>query len=124
MWAEKEWATVEHAFQAMKTSNEGEIEGIRLAKNPEQAKKMGRRVKLRLDWEQVKVGIMEDIVMAKFQQHPSLARKLVATGDTILKEGNSWGDAIWGVDHRTGRGRNLMGRILMEIREELADLVE
>ena len=71
---------------------------------------------MRPDWEQVKTGIMEEIVRAKFTQHPELAALLLATGDTVLVEGNHWGDTCWGVDTRTGRGENHLGKILMKVR--------
>ena len=86
---------------------------------PSKSKGMGRRVPLRPDWEEVKVGIMEEIVRAKFTQHPELAERLLATGDKVLIEGNHWGDTCWGVDTRTGRGENHLGKILMNVREEL-----
>ena len=87
---------------------------------PGKSKGVGRRVPLRPDWEQVKVGIMEEIVRAKFTQNPELAARLMATGEKILVEGNTWGDTCWGVDLRTGQGENHLGRILMKVREELA----
>lgn len=81
---------------------------------------MGRRVKLRPDWEQVKTAVMEEVVRAKFTQNPDLAALLLSTGDAELIEGNTWGDTCWGVDLRTGRGENRLGRILMKVRAELA----
>ena len=69
---------------------------------PGKSKGVGRRVPLRPDWEEVKVGIMEEIIRAKFTQHPELAAMLLATGEKVLVEGNTWGDTCWGVDVRTG----------------------
>ena len=80
---------------------------------------MGRQVQLRPDWEQVKDGIMEEIVHAKFFQIEPFARKLVATGNAELIEGNTWGDTYWGVDLHTMQGQNKLGKILMKIRDEL-----
>ena len=59
--------------------------------NPSEAKKLGRRVNLRKDWEAVKVKIMEEIVRAKFTQNPDLAEKLLATGDAYLEGGQHMG---------------------------------
>lgn len=87
--------------------------------NPSEAKKMGRRVKLRKDWEEVKDGIMYNVCYAKFTQNPDLKEKLIATGDKELVEGNTWGDRCWGVCN--GVGENRLGKILMRIREELRD---
>ena len=111
----------EAAFQAQKCMTEEErlpFTGF----GPGKSKGMGRRVKLRPDWEEVKVGIMEEIVRAKFTQHPELAAQLLATGEKVLVEGNTWGDTFWGVDLRTGQGKNHLGRILMKVREELASV--
>ena len=83
------------------------------------AKRKGRQMKLRDDWDRVKVGLMEEIVRSKFCQNPRLAARLLATGDALLAEGNDWHDTFWGVDSATGKGENHLGKILMRIREEL-----
>lgn len=82
----------EAAFQAAKCP-ERMTEFCRL--NPSEAKRLGRRVKLRGDWEAVKDAVMYEICKAKFSQNPDLADKLVATKDAELIEGNTWGDRIW-----------------------------
>lgn len=106
----------EAAFQAQKTTNKF----IRMKfhqLNPSDAKKLGRQVQLREDWEQIKDQVMYEICKAKFEQNPDLREKLLATGDEILVEGNTWGDRIWGTVH--GVGENRLGRILMRVRSEL-----
>ncbi len=106
----------EAAFQAQKTTNKF----IRMKfhqLNPSDAKKLGRQVHLREDWEQIKDQVMYEICKAKFEQNPDLRAKLLATGDEILVEGNTWGDRIWGAVH--GVGENRLGRILMRVRSEL-----
>ena len=108
----------EAAFQAQKCMTEEEKRPF-TGYGPGKSKGAGRRVKLRPDWETVKTGIMEEIVRAKFTQHPELAARLLATGERMLAEGNTWGDTCWGVDARTGEGENRLGKILMKIREEL-----
>ncbi len=82
----------------------------------DEAKKFGRKVEMREDWDEVKVELMTQIVEAKFSQHPELAVRLLETGDKPLKEGNYWGDVFWGIDHRTGEGENHLGKILMNLR--------
>jgi ribA/ribD-fused uncharacterized protein len=72
---------------------------------------------LRRDWETVKVDVMREAVLAKFTQHPDLRRTLLATGDAALVE-HTRRDAFWG-DGGDGRGRNKLGRILMEVRARL-----
>lgn len=64
--------------------------------NASEAKKAGRQLMLRKDWEAVKVGVMRELVFAKFNQNTALAEKLRATGDASLEEGNDWGDRTWG----------------------------
>ena len=108
----------EAAFQAQKCLTEEEKAQF-TAFGPGKSKGIGRRVKLRPDWEEVKAGIMEEVVRAKFTQHPELAAMLLATGEKVLVEGNTWGDTCWGVDLRTGQGENRLGKILMKVREEL-----
>lgn len=108
----------EAAFQAQKCSVYNDRKQFSFL-NASEAKKLGRKVSLRPDWEEVKIGIMREIVREKFEQHPKLAEKLLATGDSYLEEGNTWGDRVWGTVN--GQGANNLGRILMEIREELKE---
>ena len=112
----------EAAFQAQKCEYPAERE-VFATLNPSEAKKKGRRVKLRPDWESVKMKLMYDIVWAKFTQHPDLAEKLLATGDAVLEEGNNWNDRIWGVVWENGvkKGSNLLGQILMLVRQRLQE---
>jgi ribA/ribD-fused uncharacterized protein len=110
------YATVEHAFQAAKTHNRAEKAQIAEASTPGKAKRLGRRVQLRPDWESVKIGIMEALVRLKFQTHADLRAQLLETGDAELVEGNNWNDTFWGVCR--GKGRNELGRILTQVRQE------
>lgn len=106
----------EAAFQAQKTLDINER--MKFANlSPSDAKKLGRRVTLRADWDDVKYLIMQNIVDAKFNQHPMLAKSLIATENEHLEEGNTWGDKIWGTVN--GVGSNWLGMILMNTRERL-----
>ena len=106
----------EAAFQAQKcTTMEDRIKFSYL--NPSDAKRLGRRIILRNDWESVKISIMREIVFEKFKQNPHLTEKLLDTGNIYLEEGNNWGDRIWGTVN--GVGRNELGKILMEVRKEI-----
>lgn len=90
---------------------------------PGQAKRLGRKVELVDDWEQIKVETMRILVWQKFVDHPALAERLLATGVSLLVEGNNWGDRFWGrVNDGMGTGENWLGKILMETREGLRDL--
>lgn len=115
------WRTNEHAFQALKTLELHERMAVRDAPAPGRAKRLGRHVTLRPDWDEVRYDIMRLCVRAKFTQHAGLASRLLATGQAHLEEANTWGDRAWGtVD---GVGTNWLGLILMEVRAELAALV-
>ena len=106
----------------MKTLDIDERKAIAAAETPGKAKRMGRQVKLRPDWEKVKLYYMELGLKLKFQD-PALAKKLIETGDEELIEGNWWHDNTWGscycVKCSRIAGRNLLGMLLMELRKEL-----
>lgn len=108
------YATVEHAYQAAKSIDPAKREIVRDMPQPAMAKRAGRRLKSRTDWEQVKVGVMRALLAEKFAPGTRLAAQLDATGDVVLEEGNTWGDTFWGVCR--GTGLNTLGRLLMEIR--------
>lgn len=111
------YPTVEHFFQAMKTTDPAERAKILAAKTAGEAKKIGRTVTLRKNWNEIREEVMETALRAKFQQNPELKKKLIDTGDVDLIEGNTWGDTFWGqVD---GKGQNKLGKLLMKIRDEL-----
>lgn len=112
------YPSVEHAYQAAKTTKADEREEIRLASTAKQAKKLGKLVTMRGDWVEKKVEIMEGLVREKFMNE-ALKRKLLETGHAKLIEGNWWGDTFWGVCK--GKGENHLGKILMKIREEIRD---
>ena len=105
----------EAAYQAQKCTAQADKLKFALLP-PDEAKKLGRKVAMRPDWDEAKLDIMQRIVSAKFTQNPTLAQDLLDTGDKILKEGNYWRDLYWGVDLRTGEGENHLGKILMALR--------
>jgi len=113
------WPTSEHYFQAMKFKDLSEQEKVRKAHSPMQAARMGRDRKrtLRRDWESAKVNVMREAVFAKFRQHEALSELLLATGDAVIIE-HTANDDYWG-DGGDGKGKNMLGRILMEVRAEL-----
>jgi len=113
------YPTVEHAFQAAKAKDRALKLSVANAPSPGAAKRMGRKLHLRPDWEMVKVDIMRALVRLKFSTHSELRAQLLATGDAMLIEGNTWNDTFWGVCQ--GNGRNQLGEILMEVRRELAE---
>jgi len=112
-----EYPTVEHAYQAAKTLDVEDREKIRTSGPPAKAKKLGRKVVIRADWESIKFDVMESLLRQKFAAGTELAQKLIGTGDGLLVEGNYWNDFVWGVCN--GVGQNHLGRLLMEIRNDL-----
>lgn len=121
------YPTVEHYYIAMKVNDEQLINGkyytvgdfremISKIESPGLAKKIGRMVKLRSDWDNYKFEVMNWAVREKFKD-TNLAQLLIDTGDQELVEGNWWGDTVWGVCK--GKGQNHLGKILMQVRNEL-----
>jgi ribA/ribD-fused uncharacterized protein len=120
----KRWRTTEHYFQAQKFAGTDYETDIRNAPTARQAASLGRsrKVPIRRDWEHVKDQVMLDALRAKFSQHPYLHEILLGTGDALLVE-HTERDAYWG-DGGDGSGRNMLGRLLMQVREELRNSVE
>ncbi|MCD0461427.1 NADAR family protein [Roseiconus lacunae] len=113
------WPTSEHYFQAMKFKDKKDQEQIRKANSPMLAARMGRDRKrtLRKDWESAKVNVMHEALVAKFTQHEELRELLLGTGDAKIIE-HTANDGYWG-DGGDGRGKNMLGRLLVELRETL-----
>lgn len=107
--------SVENAYQASKTLNRFQRLHIAQFCSPGQAKRYGRNVILREDWEDVKLEIMTDLVTQKFTKNLELLTKLLNTGESMLIEGNNWNDTYWGICN--GKGENNLGKILMKIRK-------
>lgn len=110
--------TSEHLYQAMKMTNDDDVEKIRKAKTPAKAKKLGNTLPIVGNWNDIKLQVMEITLRTKFN-YPEMKEKLLATGDKDLEEGNTWGDKFWGtVD---GKGENWLGKLLMKIRNQLKE---
>lgn len=110
---------VESAYQALK-SKDYEVRKKFENLSGAEAKRLGRKVNLREDWNSIKDNVMEYLVRIKFK-NVELRRKLLATGEQPLIEGNYWNDRYWGVDLKSGLGKNKLGEILMKIRKEIRD---
>lgn len=112
----------EAAFQAQKLINEKEKQRFSNL-SPSEAKKLGRSIELRKDWETIKSSAMYYICMAKFSQNEDLKKRLIETADLHLEETNWWHDNCWGNctcnKCKDIQGENRLGRILMLIRDEL-----
>lgn len=118
------YPTVEHAYQCAKTLSQVERDRVCFVfaadgkpirrTTPGEAKRAGRQVTLRADWDAVRIDVMRQLLVEKFSSVRQ-AEALIATGDAELIEGNNWGDTFWG--RCNGRGENWLGKLLMEIRE-------
>jgi ribA/ribD-fused uncharacterized protein len=120
----KGYPTIEHAYQAAKSLHLGDRNLISSLR-PDQAgkaKRLGKKFVLRSDWEDIKIEVMEKLLRQKFDQS-ALKQKLLNTGSQKLVEGNHWHDNYWG-DCRCQRcggvinGLNMLGILLMKLREE------
>lgn len=118
------YPTSEHAYQAAKTANPIQKEAIRKADTPDDAKRLGRRVEIKSNWDEIKDEVMYEIVSNKFK-NKRMQAKLLATENEILVEGNYWHDNYWGscicpkcLQKPKG---NVLGKILMRVRKELKE---
>jgi ribA/ribD-fused uncharacterized protein len=118
-WLGRECATVEHAFQMSKTLISFDRDFVAEAATPGRAKRLGRGLHLRGDWEEIKDDVMRTLLLLKFSQNSELWALLDATGDATLVEGNTWGDTYWGALRKpdgTYDGLNKLGMMLMDTR--------
>lgn len=124
-WSGHAYPTVEHAFQAAKTIDQVARRPFQLPapvyETASKAKQAGRKLRLRPEWEEFKLGVMHDLLATKFRDR-DMAMRLLATGDVLLIEGNTWGDTFWGAIRNTKGalvGENYLGQMLMAVREEI-----
>ena len=112
---ELKFPTLEHAFQASKTLWESERITISQLPTPGKAKRMGKKIHLRSDWERIKINVMFELLQQKFSQ-PLFKDLLLNTSDIEIVE-DTWDDQFWGVVD--GSGSNHLGKLLMVIRDNL-----
>lgn len=115
-------SSTEHLYQAAKTNDESQKKFVMAQTTAAAAKKVGRTVTIKDNWDKDKLQVMLEIVRKKFYSSKDLSRILLDTGDSILIEGNYWHDTFWGQCHcpkHNWEGENHLGEILMHIRAEL-----
>jgi ribA/ribD-fused uncharacterized protein len=111
--------SVEHAYMSQKNLSSEWKEKCQDSRiSAAQIKKMSREIDLREDWESVKIDVMYQALCAKFEV-PEMKEKLLGTGYAFLMEGNTWNDTFWGVDIKTRKGKNMLGKLLMQVREKI-----
>lgn len=114
-----EYNSVEHAYMSAK-SDDGDWKILCSSENYSagKIKRLSRDIPLRKDWDSIKLSVMKECLEQKFQQEPYKS-KLLSTGNSILQEGNNWGDTFWGIGLKSERGLNYLGNLIIEIREQL-----
>jgi len=111
-----EYPSVEHAYQAAKTTSVNSKKWIASLEAPVEAKRKGRLLVVRDDWDTIKVDVMTHLCVIKFSKDP-LKSLLIETFPMVIQEGNWWGDTFWGVCN--GQGDNILGKILMRVRADI-----
>jgi ribA/ribD-fused uncharacterized protein len=111
------YPTVENAYQASKTLDEPTRRDF-IYLTPMDAKRYGKEITIRADWECIKLDVMEGLLKQKFKVGSDLAQKLMNTGEEELVEGNHWHDTYWG-QCPLGNGENHLGKLLMKVRADL-----
>jgi ribA/ribD-fused uncharacterized protein len=108
------YPSTENAYMAAKTLDINQRREFQTI-DPKEAKKLGRKISLRADWEDVKFDVMLSVCFDKFWRNKTIRKKLIDTGSAHLEETNHWGDTIWGTNE-SREGQNNLGLILMDIR--------
>lgn len=105
----------EAAYMAQKTLSIDLRKKFAECSTGSEAKKLGRSIELRKDWDEVhRIHSMYRVLLAKFTQDEHCLKVLLSTGDKYLEETNWWNDTYWGVCD--GVGKNHLGQTLMTIR--------
>lgn len=114
------YSTSEHLYQSLKYLDKDKQKLIRNQSSPKQAATIGRSLNgIREDWSLVKLDAMKFVLYAKLISNLSLARKLIETGNTEIIELSNY-DTFWGKNGK-GMGENNLGKLWMQIREEIKD---
>ena len=117
-WEGRKYNSVEHAYQSAKSLDKEWKRFCRSDVSSGKVKRASRDIEIRDDWEAIKKSVMKNLLTQKFsdERYRSL---LLTTGDTYIIEGNTWGDTFWGVDMKSGEGKNILGEMIMEIRSSI-----
>ncbi|MCC7246955.1 MAG: NADAR family protein [Saprospiraceae bacterium] len=115
----KRYPSVEYAYMSAKSDDKSwkrMCADTRVKQG--EIKKKSRHLTLVANWDDIKVDVMRTCLELKFAQEP-FKTWLLETGEIHLQEGNTWGDTFWGVDETTGEGQNMLGQLIMEIRQQI-----
>lgn len=114
------YTTVEHAYMSEKNGAKEWKYFCITEKSPKIVKKASLEIDLRADWEEIKENTMLTLTRIKYKEK-KLQEKLLETKDQYIQGGNDWGDIFWGVDLKTGIGENKLGKIIMQVRDEVKE---
>lgn len=115
------YPSVEHAYMSCKSDSVlWKIYCSSSANPPSYVKRESFKQKLVDDWDNIKSDVMLNCLRKKFSD-PHYSELLLSTGDVELEEGNWWGDDFWGICLKKGTGRNVLGKLIMRVRDELRD---
>jgi len=116
------YPSVEHAYCSFK-SNDLEWKKTCADKNitSAQIKKLAKSIKVVDNWDDIKLSIMEKCIDQKYNQEP-FKTLLLETKNEMIQEGNYWNDTYWGFCLKTNKGKNNLGKLLMEKRKQLRTL--
>jgi len=126
-WMGLDFPSLEHGYVASKCASFEDVyailhdeKGNQRELTGGQVKRFGRKIKIRGDWDGMRVQTMRSLLTLKFQD-PELRKKLIATGDEEIIEGNRWHDSFWGQCscETCPPGENNLGKLLMQLRKEL-----
>ena len=110
------YMSTEHAYMAQKATNREDMVYIATSPNPIEARRRGKTIKLREDWDDIRLDVMYKANLSKYKD-PIMRRRLQQTGNRYLEETNWWNDKFWGVCN--GQGQNNLGKIIMRVRYEM-----
>lgn len=114
-----QFQSIEHAYMSQKSDD---IKWKNFCSNYNSkagdVKKQSRTIKLKSNWDEIKLEVMKECIRQKFSQEP-FRTKLLKTGNEHIQEGNMWNDKFWGVCLKTNKGENNLGKLIMDIRTSL-----
>lgn len=114
--------SVEHLYQSLKSTTGDDWKRVYDCKTPNEARKVGQEIEAHKNWDEIKDSCMLRCVRIKFAFNPDLAKMLLETDGFELVEYAPWDvrGSYWGIN-KEGKGENKLGKILMQVREELKE---
>jgi ribA/ribD-fused uncharacterized protein len=116
-----EYKSVEHAYVSAKSDDPEWKITCQTEESAGKLKRLGQKLPIKENWDALKISIMKQCLDQKFDQEPYKSN-LISTGNVDIEEGNNWNDTFWGIDLKTGIGKNMLGKMIMEIRDRLSNI--